>query len=609
MPSHPRACLAIVSVLAVLLAAPAGALPAADRLPAGCVAADLDDAATHLLGPGTEVVSVDGATALVLTPGVYPGVRHRLMRTDGGWCPAASLNLLAPVTSPVRVAERAVTVLPAPFFDGITVLESALVAPGVVELTTHARTNGVVARWTVTIDALGVREASWEALEFAVPPFEPQWEGLTAVPGATWSYARTATGQVEPTQTIEDLLAADEPSPTISYTTQDEFTIHVSVGDAHFAPQAANTIFGTSLPTVYGGVAPDPDMDTGNANADYLRIMGEAVQVNADDFYDWGLRKGWRDEEGNLYVDGALSAYCWACVLVSEYFNVHMHHAIYPALEALGYSYPDERLALIDIVGHEMVHNYQNAYGKPNSVGGGRHNSYSEGTARFSETLHSYSHVSHQPESLIYANNTNGCNGWQGGNADAAFAAGPLTGQSYDACYFWMTVHADHGVDALVGLIENSQGLPAGRPWEIYAGAIQTATGVALDEVLANFAAMALTGRDYRWGAPADPEWPVLDWAVHLDRWSPSREVAAGRTVEAMLRDGGMAAWELVADAPVLFALGDVGAAAVVTDDGAESTVTLLQDGDRYEPAAGTRAWVVLINAGTANGLVSVEVR
>ena len=540
-----------------------------DDLPGACVVGSLGEAVASLLGAGAEVVDSGADSALVLTPGVHPGVRNRMLGLGDAWCDASAVNAVAAargLTTPVAIAELAATTLAAPFFDQVTVLESRLVDADTVELVTHARTNGVVARWVVDVDALGVAAASWTAIEFGAAPFDPQIEGLTALPTATWAYERVATsGLVEPTTTIEALLAAeDDPSPFISTTGPDGFTVHVSVGDAQFYPQVVGG------PGVYGGVAPDPGVDTGETQVDYLRIMGEAAEVNMADFHDFGWEKGWVDDEGTIYVDGALSAYCLACVLVSEYFNVHMSRAAHEAIGVLGYTYPDARTALIDIIGHEIVHNFQNAYGKPSSVGGGRHNSYSEGMARFSETIHSYSAVSHQTGSLVYANDTNGCNGWQGTNADASFAAGPLTDQSYDACYFWLTVHGLYGIDAFVGMLESSRGLPTGRPWEIYGAAIAAGTGDPAEVVLANFARMALTGRDYVWQAPNDPESPFLDWAEHLDRWVPNRaSVDAGDTPAVTLRDGGMAAFPLDGDVLVGALSEQAGhAVALVTDDG-----------------------------------------
>ena len=606
----------VLTLLIALVATLAG--PAAGRslldvdldLPLdACVTGLVDDAAAALLGPAAELVSVEVDSAMALTPGVYPGVRNRLLAVGDGWCDASAVNAVAAargLTAPTAVAELAATVLAAPFFDQVTILESREVADGRVELVTHAVTNGVVAEWVVDVDALGVRRAEWTAVEFAAAPFEPQIEGLTALPTASWAYERTTTsGLVQPTTTIAQLAADDQaPSPFMSTTGPDDFTVHISVGDALFYPQVIGG------PGIYGGVAPDPDLDTGEVQVDYLRIMREAAEVNMADFYDFGWRKGWVDDEGTIYVDGALSAYCLACVLVSEYFNVHMSRAAHEALGALGYSYPDARTALIDIVGHEIVHNFQNAYGKPSSVGGGRDNSYSEGMARFSETIHSYSAVSHQTGSLVYANDTNGCNGWQGNNADAAFAAGPLTGQSYDACYFWLTVHGTYGIDAFLGMLEHSSGLPGGRPWEIYSAAIEEATGDDITEVLANFARMSLTGRDYAWNATNNPDSPVLDWAEYLDRWTPGGVLGAGDDAEAGLQDGGMTAYELDGDVLVTgLSTEDGHAVALVVDDGEASTATILSDGDVVELAEGEDAWLVLLNGSTTGGLVTVELQ
>jgi hypothetical protein len=616
--SLARAVAALV-VLCVGAAAPAAAIGSAPGALAPaladlCATGPVDQAAQALLGDGAELVAVDADSALVLTPGVHPGVRSRLVAAGGGaWCPASAINLLPDRGDAVDQAVRAATVLPAAHFDGVTVERAEEVAPGEVHLRTHALTNGVVADWVVQVDAAGVASARWTAAAFAVRPFEPQMEGLTALPGASLSYARAADGTLSPTTDVLAAARAEQdadPSPTISTTAADGFTMHVVVGDATFYPQAANSLAGTPFPRVYGGAGPDAGTDTGDVQVDYLRIMGEALEVNYEDFLSWGFEQGWVDDEGNLYVDGALSAYCLACVLVSEYFNIHMNRGAHEALAALGYRYPDARTALVDIVGHEMVHNIQNAYGKPDTARGARHNSYSEGTARFTETIHDYSDVSHQPRSLVYANDINGCNGWQGTDADAAFAAGPLTGQSYDACYFWMTFHAAYGVDALVALVAGTRGLPSGRPWEVYDEAILAAArsvdpDATLVDVLVNFAAMSLTGRDYTWGAPADPDDPPLDWSEFLDRWTP-RDAAVAGTNSATLRDGGIAAFEVAGTYEVT----DVSTAAghgvaLVVDDGTTTTVRQLEAGDTIRVGSGQVGWLVLLNAGTAQSQVS----
>ncbi len=619
--SSRKRFLTILSVLSLLgaLAGPAAGqsprLP--DSLGAFCATGGAGTTVADLLAPGAEVVAEVGDQALTLVPGVYPGIRERLVSpAEGIWCPASALNLVVDADSDaIELATLAATVLPAAHFDGVTVTDAVEVAPGEVHLTTHARTNGVVADWVVRTDATGVRSAEWTATDLGVAPFEAQIEGLTALPGATMGYERSADGSLQPTVDVLALARAEmaaDPSPFISVEAEDGFTMHVVVGDGTFYPQAANSLAGTNLPRVYGGLGPDAGSDTGNEQVDYLRIMAEALEINYADFLDWGFEKGWVDDEGNLYVDGALSAYCLACVLVSEYFNINMSRAAHEAIAVLGYTYPDVRLALIDIIGHEMIHNIQNAYGKPDSTRGGRNNAFSEGTARFSETIHSYSEVSHQPNSLVYANDTNGCNGWQGNNADAAFAAGPLTGQSYDACYFWMTFYASYGIDAFAEVFRNTEGLESGRGWQIYdsailAGARAVDPDATLQEVLANFAAMSLTGRDYRWGAATDPDAPVLDWAEFLDLWTPTATIDSG-PASANLRDGGMAAFEVLGGGTVTSLSTDEGHAAVlVVDDGGSTTVEMLQVGSLVEVPAGQTGWLVLLNASTQTSTVTVD--
>jgi hypothetical protein len=144
--------------------------------------------------------------------------------------------------------------------------------------------------------------------------------------------------------------------------------------------------------------------------------------------------------------------------------QIHISSNVVLALEALGFHYPDEKLAYSNVIGHEMVHNFQHAYYKPQENNRSGHVSFVEGMARFSETLHPYSHVSHQPGSLIYSIGRedipfvslalNSCNGWLGSNPEVTFARGPFDGHTYNACYFWMTWHQTHGVAGLVEVFE-----------------------------------------------------------------------------------------------------------------------------------------------------------
>lgn len=588
-----------VGVLAIAMAPPdLGGVAAPDVVAAGCVAGELSDALAALVAPDAELLQVDDAGALALEPVLYPGMRHRLLPTPDGWCSAAAINVVqAATTDPVQQAAGAARVLAAANFDGVTVTDARLVDADTVALTTHARTNGVVADWTIDLDALGVVAATWTATGFGVAPFEAETEGFTALPGATVSYARDATGLVRTTTpAMADPLrfatgGDDEPSATIVDVMDDGFTIYVNLGDyGYFAPVSGAV-----------GVAPDAGQDTGDSQLDYLRIMSAAAVENYNDFLGWGLSQeagtgaaspGWNEDEGTIHVDGPFAAYCLACVFISEDFNVHMSRALHEALEVLGYSYPDERLAIVNVVGHEILHNWQNAYGRPDSVGGGRARAYSEGTARFSESLHGYSGVSNQPGSLIYADDSNGCNGYP--TTDAGFAAGPLDGQGYQACHFWFAHYAEHGLAAQVEILERTAGLPSGSEYQVYADAIEAGTGVPMVDVLANYGAKALDeGPDHVWGDPNDVDGPTWDWLEPgLERWFPSATL--GETFSATLGRGGIAAARVKAD----FTVTGIEGGAVALARGGDHV--LLQVGDTVEAQRGDH--VLLVNPTATTG-------
>jgi hypothetical protein len=414
MPRSSRAAL-LASALALLAAPSAGAAKQ-------CSTGDAATAASIIFGDGTEVVRTEEVaglkTALVLQPYIAPGTRQRLVHAAGQWCSAEQGLNTAWLASGRTVGDgRALAatyakLAAAPYFDGTTIT-SHTTAAGVHAITTHARTNGVTAAWVVKTDAQGVRSAKWTATGFGVKPFEAEIEGLTAYKGATETYERVAGKLVAKRglPTRED-LAIEAPAATLTYNTPDGWALHVVAGDTRQMP--------------------DVGQDAGNYEADKLtlRAVRRMVADNYQEFYGWGFRANWTapktrvvllnggsaipasEKTGYIYMNDSVSPYCLACVFIADDFQIHMFQEVEEALGALGYSYPgaDPYKVYSNIIGHEMFHNWQNNYYRP---GGGRSTpgSYSEGTARFQESLHDYSEISHQTESLVYANDANGCNG------------------------------------------------------------------------------------------------------------------------------------------------------------------------------------------------------
>jgi hypothetical protein len=545
-----------------------------DGTPATCTTGDAEAAAATLFGPGSELVGTEEiaglSTALVLEPRIYPGTRRRMIAAGGEWCEAtAGFNRAwqlsgRPVGDGRAIAEAYASLAAAPYFDGVTIMKTDAGTVGTWTLSTHARTNGVEAGWVVNTDADGIRSATWTATAFAREPFEASWEGLTALPGATERYARVAGGLIEearglPTPASAQAGAAsDEDGPgLLQHTFDDGYTIVTSIGDSH--------------------VGINPGVDTGVSQADKLRATMRAARENYEEFLLWGFSKGWRalpgfsDDVGYVYVNDALSAFCLACVFISDHFQIHLLSEVQVALDLLGYDgYRDRDQAYSLIIGHEMFHNFQNRYNRPghfNQAGRGTPASYSEGTARFQETLHTYAGTTFAPNTLVTANDANGCNGFDtGGSMDAGIAAGPF-GKTYNTCFFWGPWYVANGQQAFLDLIREA--MPAHSPernsFLEVSGAAAQAAGKPIVDQLVQFAGAAITGRGRAWATwfGAEP----LDWGSLFERWTPTPMAPGGETTRS-LGAGGMMAHEITTDARVtisastdtlLYILRDVG--------------------------------------------------
>jgi hypothetical protein len=533
----------------LILALTPGAATAAD----GCVTAPSSDrAATALYGAGTEVASrgtIAGlSTALALEPRIAPGTRRRMVQAGGGrWCDATTGFNEAFDGTPRDAAAAYARLAAAPYFDEVTVRDLRETAPGIFAVRTHARTNGIEAAWVIAADATGVRTATWKATAFAVKPFRAQTEGLTALPGLTESYDRVAAAELRPRTglpTAESARAAAAPGDLLTYTSPDGFRIDISAGDTR--------------------VAPDLGTDTGIGPIDALRLTHATVAENFEEFYAWGLRSGWNpSDKGYVYVNDALSLACFACVFIADEFQIHISSEVLTILEALGYSYPADkrREAYSNVIGHEMFHNFQNRYVKPGPiVSTTRKNTstaYAEGTARFQETLHDYAHASHQPGSLVYAQDLNGCNGYESGydDMDEGMAAGPFNGRAYESCWFWTAWYGQNGLGDFHDLVTTTMPAAAAERNQHVEGVAATegATGKSFTTQLAEFARSALTGTGYRWSAITTGE--SFDWAEHLERWEP-KPLRRGESTTRTLSDGGVighllpAATAVTLDAP-----------------------------------------------------------
>jgi hypothetical protein len=592
-----RTRIAALSVV-LALAAPAGASTAAAS-PAGCAEGSAEDAARSLVHPLAQLVEVDQVagfhSAVVLEPVMDPGIRHRLIRAGGRWCTTSAFNeawrLAGRPADAVRMARAFAQLGAVAYFDDVTVLRSTMVAPGVVTVQTHAHTNGIRALWTVQVDAQGVQQARWTATRFAVAPFEAHPTGLTALPGAERTYLRSPAGMLAQQ---EPLLPAVNPEVVTEGTTVDDFLIRVSTSESE--------------------VSPNIGQDTGVTDLDYIRIMRDVALENYNAFHEWGFRKNWASDIGMIWVDNSTGATCLACVVRSTTFNIHMSSQVLRALFALGWEYPDDRKALSTVIGHEMWHNWQNAYGQPNFQH--RMAAFSEGTARMSETAHDYSDVSHQPLSLTYHTGrelpfvslaANSCNGWAGADVDATFAAGPFTGKTYNACYFYLTWYHTHGPEGMVALLDafSEAALEQGH-WNENRLGIEMATGEPILNDLVIFARASLSGHGYTWAA-GDGTGPERDWGLHLNRWEPPA-LAAGDTAAAALRDGGMIARQIDAGgfATLQASLPEAALAVVRSNPDEAHHEVIASETCIDPPAAGEDVWLVGVYPETGTASVTI---
>jgi hypothetical protein len=619
-------------VAAVVVAVPANAAVKPGLEGPACVnGTNAARAAVQLYGPGTSVAGRSRVgrleTVLAIEPFIAPGTRHRMIPLPGRFCDAeAGLNVAwkalgRKVGSGAALARTYARLAAAPYFDGTTVRSVRSAGP-VHHVRTHALTNGVVADWVIVTDAQGIRSAKWVATRFAVPPLRGEIEGLTARAGASERYLRSAGGLLAAKRGLP-LSARDAATPaaSLSYRTSDGFTIIISAGDT--------------------GQDVDPGVDTGVALVDRLRDFRNIVAENYEEFHQWGFDAGWAapqlhspvvsaplptagEKTGYVYVDGVNSLYCQACVYIADDFQIHILSHFDQALPALGFKYPgaSPHDVMSDILGHEMFHNFQNRYVKPTSTGRSVPGIYSEGTARTQETLHSYSQISHQPDSLVIGDHNNVA--LEGNDCKSSFtlgafdeipggliastpmedalAAGPFDttfGQAYSACHFWMRFYGTYGGPTWVKLVKESAPLGAtlapgeeSRPdAEKVIRAVEDATGAPFLESQGVWLRGLITGKDMSWGPLDAGTGPVLDWAPLMDRWTPSTH-AVGDSMTRTLASGGVMAVKVTeATRPTV---SDGAALIVLRDSDAGATLSYPANGDLVAaPAAGESVYVM----------------
>ncbi len=571
MLSSVHARTAVATLLVALLVATATSAGAA---PLPVATSDASCVPSAAVTDATIEVVAGRRTIVVDDPVLIGGGRTRLLGVGEAWCDATAVNTWLAAGATLTTEERALaaaTVLATPNFVDLRWSDVRTV-DGTVHAVSHARTNGVVAEWTVVMDQEGLREARWTAVDFAVPPVAPDHGGLTALPGASMGFRRGGDGLVH---AVDDPLSAlDQPEIVTRGTASDGFEILVSAGDTT--------------------ISPDLEDDTGIREADFYRSVRDWSLDNYEEFLLWGLDNRLPGAQGTVFVDDALSLFCIACTVATDTFNVHLSSQAVYFQSQLGMHYTEEALGFRTILGHEIFHNVQHGYAE---LSGNESLSpaFAEGTARMQESLHLYSEASYIPGSPLYQRSAQGCNGFQGNSPDKAFGEGPFNGHAEDACLFWMSWYGRNGIDRLVRLLEESAtGGPTGSDFSKTVGGLGTASGRSLSSNLLTFAVSAITGQGYGWRSPSDEFSEYRDWGAHLARWHV-RQLPVGNRYDRTLGDGGVMAAEITGSASLDFR-GPVDAHLITVTDHGSVHVEKIPSRRQVHVGADERAFVVLLN-------------
>ena len=566
-----RSLLAAMTLLAVV-ALPSTALTALDApLADGCVRATLDAAATALV---SEQSSADGTSTVqglhvghVTDWRIAPGIDTTLLRVGDQWCTTDSFNAAAAEhltgATDAQAAMAFASVAATPFLGQVAVTDVAN-DNGTITLTTTGGRHGATSSWAVIVDDQGVREATFTttgwtaALDGSIGSFE----GVTSLPGHTRSFARDAAGLVRIDASLDDLMAAAQaerpaalanaaeiaglaPGDDLAHTFEDGYTIHISYGMSPYTP--------------------DVGIDTGVAQADRLRSLHRGMIANYGDFVRWGVDNpfgatsrtflgsqwGLPYPHGYINVDSPMAPVCLACAYLTDAMEIHVAYffpEIAPPL--VGISYPDTEQFFNGVIGHEMVHSLQGGYS--DGTAGSLTNAFTEGSARASESLHDDAYNTHQTGSIMYIDSSNGCEGFENGRGGwiAAQAAGPFSGHTYDACYFWLTYYATHGPEGLTSLLEALPAATAGdgntvqRNLRLLDAAAADGNGT-LD--LARWAAAYTAGSTaHGYTIPAGQTGESFDWFGLFDPADRAANLADSQNV--VLGGGGTLAYRVTAD-------------------------------------------------------------
>lgn len=552
-------------VLAVIALAGAAAAPLPGSAPDLPCTTDLDAAVAMVTDQPTVAptrLTTGGVDiAVVVDPLVAPGIPNALLATDLGLCSVDAFNLVAgPLGGAVSLASGFASVAGMPWLGEVEVRDVA-VDGDVVTLTTHGGRHAVTSDWTITVDARGIRDASFVTTDFATGLGAidlHDWEGITSLPGHGRTWTRGADGLLSLERTIADDLAASiaEREAAAAHAAEVAGLAPGDLLEGDLDGQVVRYTLGFAAPTV-------ETVPTGVDYADRLNYVDRGMDVIFDQYESWGATDVWDgsartffgfetvpDEIGYVNFDSPIAAFCLACAFVGDFIEIHQLLAFGEVIEspAFGSAYPDDNSLALEVVGHEFTHAVQGGYGDGNV---GLTNAFYEATAVASQALFHEAENSNQVGSLEYGDNGNACNGFENGRGTwiDAQAAGPfLDGHTYDACYFWWTFVAEHGGEGLVALMEALPAVGAldGEQIDRHLLQLDLASPIGDRTVeLSRWAAAYTAGTSANGYTIVDGSGDALEWFGPLGDAERSRTLSSGDTLDVSLFNGGTAGFSI----------------------------------------------------------------
>lgn len=530
---------------------------------------DADEAVRFVTSRATQpVVRTEAAgisIAVVTDPLIPPGIPHALLDTEHGLCVVDAFNLtVAPgLGSTATIASAFASTAAMPWLGDVSV--SDIVTNGdTTTLTTSGGRHNVTSTWTIAVDALGIRNASFETVAFGTDLEGTDihhLEGVTSLPGHSRSWTRDALGMLHIDASIVDDLHA-------SFAERDAAASRAALAVGRSPGDLMQHELDGQVIRFTLGVAgiPVEGVDTVGGLADRLlhahrgmgRIYAQFEGWGVPDVWDGSVRTYWGngtavpDETGYINFNSGLSAYCLACAVLGDFIEIHLelNFAEYADL-LLGTHYPDDNSLTLEVIGHEFTHALQGGYadGNPDLT-----KSFTEGTAVASQSLFHEAENSAQARSLEYLDSAQGCEGFENDHDSwiAAQAAGPFYFHGYDACYFWWTYMANHGGPGLVRLLEASEMVEGAEINErnLHLLDLASTDGDGTPD-LAYWAAAYTAGQDGDGYKVTDGSGDVHDWLAIMRPAERARDLAPGDSLTITLDGSGTVGFRITGDGTI----------------------------------------------------------